>query len=175
MKSQKQPKQRAASKRRRRSALPKKRVAPGTSRKVTDVIAKMRSGGVSLRKAARESGVAPRTVLKRAASALRKNESGRYIAKAGDRLVRALKIPTPHGSEEIRVRGLRAASKLGRYWETVHKYYETGEVSGLQKFRGESITAVGGEKYPFVTDLDVLDRLGSAGVLSFESLYGRSA
>ena len=139
----------------------------------TRVIAKMRTDGTSLRKAAREVNVAPRTVLKKAASALRKS-GGRYKAKAGDRLVRSLKIPTPQGPEEISVRGLRTASLLGRYWVAVHKYYETGNVSALQKFRGESITAVGGTKYPLLTDLDVLNRLGSAGVLSFESLYARS-
>jgi len=82
-------------------------------------------------------------------------------------------IPTPQGPQEITVRGLRTASQLGRYWVAVHKYYETGDVSGLQRFRGQSITAVGGKKYPLLTELDVLDRLGSAGVLSFESLYAK--
>ena len=84
-------------------------------------------------------------------------------------------IPTPQGPQEISVRGLRTASLLGRYWVAVHKYYETGDVSELQKFQGKSITAVNGARYPLLTDLDVLNRLGSAGVLSFESLYARSA
>ena len=30
-----------------------------------------------------------------------------------------------------------------------------------------------GKKFPFLTDLDELNRLASAGVLSFESLYGK--
>ncbi len=131
--------------------------------------------GASLRKASRESGVAARTVLKRAASVLRKNKSGRYTAKAGDRLVRVLKIPTPQGPEEISVRGLRAASLLGRYWAALDNYYETGDISALKKFEGESVTAVDGTKYPLLTDLNLLNRLGYAGVLSFESLYGRNA
>lgn len=83
-------------------------------------------------------------------------------------------IPTPHGPTEIEVRGLKAASLLGRYWAAVHKYYETGDKS-VRKFSGEFITATDGVKYPLLTDLDVLNRLGSAGVLTFESLYGRSA
>jgi hypothetical protein len=83
-------------------------------------------------------------------------------------------IPTPQGPQEIRIRGSREASRLGRYWAAVDKYYENGDVS-LQKFSGESITAVDGTKHPLLTDLDVLNRLGSAGVLSFESLYGRGA
>ena len=83
-------------------------------------------------------------------------------------------IPTPHGPKEIEVRGLREASRLGRYWVAIHKYYETGDTS-VQKFSGESIMAIDGTKYPLLTDLEVLNRLGSAGVLSFESLYAGGA
>jgi hypothetical protein len=144
------------------------------SPRVTSALSKMRAG-VSLSKAAKESKVSPRTVIKRAASALRKNESGRFKAKAGDRLVRSLMIPTPEGAQEISVRGLRVASQLGRYWVSVHKYYETGDTSGLRKFEGAVVTDIDGVKYPLLTDTDVLNRLGSAGVLTFESLYGKSA
>ena len=83
-------------------------------------------------------------------------------------------IPTPTGPEEIDLRGLNQASLLGAYWSSLHKYYETGRVSELQKFEGKSATAVGGLKYPLITDTEILDRLGSAGVVSFESLYARS-
>lgn len=152
----------------------KQRASDPTSAKVTEVVAKMRSEGISLSKAARATKVSPRTVIKKAASALRKSESGRYTARTGDRLVRLLMIPTPKGPEEISIRGLRTASLLGRYWVAVHKYYETGDVSGLQKFRGESVTAVDGVKYRLLTDLYMLNHLGSAGVLSFESLYART-
>ena len=145
-----------------------------TSSGVTNAIARMRKEGISLRKAAQEGKVSPRTVIKRAFSALRKGKSGRYVAKTSDRLIRPLMIPTPEGSTEIEVRGLKAASLLGRYWAAVHKYYETGDKS-VQKFSGEFVTATDGVKYPLLTDLDVLNRLGSAGVLTFESLYGRSA
>lgn len=169
-----------SSKDRRQTTSPKNRgfakykAAHDTLARVNRAVRKMRSGGLSLRKAARESKVAPRTVIKRAASALRKGKSGRYAAKPSDRLVRVLMIPTPEGPTEIEVRGLKAASQLGRYWAAVHRYYETGDKS-VQKFSGEFITATDGVKYPLLTDLDVLNRLGSAGVLTFESLYGRSA
>src|SRR5580704_10821351 len=112
---------------RRLSATAKKKILEPTTSGVTNAIAKMRTRRISLRKAAREAKVSPRTVVKRAASALRKTESGRYVAKTSDRLVRTLIIPTPQGSEEINVRGLRSASLLGRYWVAVHKYYETGD------------------------------------------------
>jgi hypothetical protein len=146
----------------------------GTSRRAAQAVAQMRNRGVSLRKAAKQVKVSPRTVLKKAASALRKTKSGRFKAKTGDRLVRQLMIPTPEGPKEISVRGLRTASLLGRYWAAVDRYYETGETS-VKEFANESITAVDGTKYPLLTDLDLLNRLGYAGVLSFESLYARSA
>jgi hypothetical protein len=147
-----------------------RRTSPG----VTNAIARMRKEGISLRKAAQEGKVSPRTVIKRAASALRKGKSGRYAAKTSDRLVRPLMIPTPQGPQEIEVRGLKAASLLGRYWVAVDNYFERGDTS-VKKFQGQSITAVDGTKYPLLIDLDVLNRLGYAGVLSFESLYARGA
>jgi hypothetical protein len=168
----------SGSAKRRRSAKKRSAVHSGepitTPPRVISALSKMRAGA-SLRKASRESGVAARTVLKRAASVLRKNKSGRYSAKANDRLIRVLKIPTSQGPVEISVRGLRAASRLGRYWVAVDTYYENGDGSGLKEFEDESITAVDGTKYPFLTDLNLLNHLGYAGVLSFESLYGRSA
>ncbi len=168
--------------RRKRSPKIKSRATPPKRKKesvrsrnqVAQVITQMRAEGVSLRKAARDAKVSPRTVIKKAASALRKNKSGRYTAKTSDRLVRVLMIPTPEGPQEISVRGLRDASLLGRYWIAVDHYYETGDMS-VKKFEDQSITAVDGTKYPLLTDLDVLNRLGYAGVFSFESLYARSA
>jgi hypothetical protein len=148
--------------------------SPQTSQRVAKAIAKMRTEGWSLRRASLQVGVAPATVIKWASPTLRKNKRGRYGAKTTDSLLRTLMIPTPQGTEEIGVRGLSTASLLGRYWSAVHRYYETGDTSGLQKFRGQSVTAVDGKKYPLLTDLEILNRLGNAGEVSFESLYSRS-
>ena len=155
------------------SIRPEPPQAKPSSSKVTGVLARMRSGNISLRRASQEAKVSPRTVLKRAASALRKTKSGRYEARTGDRLVRQVKIPTPDGLLEIKVRGLREASKLARYWNFLDRYYQTGDKE-IQKFTGQSVTDVDGVKHPLLTDLDVLNRAGSAGVYSFESIYGRT-
>jgi hypothetical protein len=155
--------------RRRSTTLKKQPISP----RVTGVLSKMRSG-ISLRKAAREAKVSPRTVLKRAGSALRKNKSGRYAAKPSDRLVRPILVPTPEGPREIEVRGLREAGRVGRYWAALQKYYEVGDASNLRKFSGQSITDTNGAQFPLITDLSILDRLGSAGVVSFESIYSWS-
>lgn len=75
---------------------------------------------------------------------------------------------------EIAVRGSRQATLLGEYWNGVRKYLTTGDASGLKKFRGKKIRDTDGDQIPLITDLTELNRLGSAGVLSFESMYARS-
>lgn len=64
---------------------------------------------------------------------------------------------------------------LGQYWDAVNKYIRTGDDSRLKKFAGKQIRDAKGEKVPLITNLKELNRLGSAGVLSFESLYLRAA
>ena len=143
--------------------------------RVAHVVSKMRADGLSLRQASREFELDPRTVLRWGGPALRKRRNGRYAAKASDRLLRLLMVPTHKGPREIAVRDSRQASQLAEYWDAVHKYLETGAASALRKFRGKRITEASGTQVPLLTDVVELDRLGSAGVLSFESLYARVA
>lgn len=143
--------------------------------RVAHVISKMRSENVSLSKASREYGVSPRTVARLGASALRKRPNGRYAAKSHDRLLRVLVIPTNKGTDEIAVRDSRQATQLAEYWIAVHKYLQTGDASSIKKFRSKSITDANGKRVRLVTDLDELNRLGSAGAFSFESLYARAS
>ena len=141
--------------------------------RVVAVISKMRSDRASLQQASREVGVSPRTVIRRGSRALRKQTNGRYMAKASDRLLRVLMIPTPAGTAEIVVPDSRQATLLAEYWNAVHRFFETGEASRLKKFHGKHITDANGAKILLTTDLAELNRLGAAGVLSFESLYAR--
>jgi len=143
--------------------------------RVVGVISKLRSQDTSLRQASREIGVSPRTVLRYGGSALRKGPSGRYQAKKRDRLLRMLMVPSAEGPREIAMGDSRQASTLGEYWNAVHRYLATGDSSGVKKFEGVHVIDAEGKQIPLLTDLRKLDRLGSAGVLSFESLYGRTA
>ena len=68
----------------------------------------------------------------------------------------------------------RQATVVGKYWNAVNLYRDTGNASVLVGFRGTHITDVDGKRVPLMTDLNELDRLGSAGVLSFETLYALS-
>ena len=77
---------------------------------VGQVISKMRSGRISLRKASKEIGVDPSKVLKLGRSAIRKQKSGKYAAKKTDHLLRILSVLTPEGRREIALRDSRQAS-----------------------------------------------------------------
>lgn len=142
---------------------------------VANVLKRMRSDKTSLQQASKDAGISPRTVTKLAGSALKKGKSGRYEATNSDRLLRVLKIPTADGQVDIGVRGSRQASTIGEYWAALHKYLATGDSSGLAKFKGKQIKDSTGTVITLLTDLKELNRLGSAGVLSFESLYAKSA
>ncbi len=142
--------------------------------RVIEAISKMRNSKVSLTQAAREARVSPRTVTKWGKAALRKNNSGKYVVKKNDNLLRVLSIPTTEGTQPIAVRGSKQASLLGEYWNAVHRYLQTGDISKFKGFRGQKIKDANGVDVPLLVDPAALNRLGSAGVLSFESLYART-
>jgi hypothetical protein len=142
---------------------------------VGQAVTTMRTERVSARKTAQKFDLNLRTFLRLARAALRKLRNGRWVAKSRDRLLRVLVIPTRKGLSEIGVRDSRQASLLGKYWNAVERYRDTGDGSALREFRGKCIIDASGKRVPLLTDLHDLDRLGSAGVLSFESLYGKAA
>jgi hypothetical protein len=143
--------------------------------RVAHALTSMRSEGFSLAQAARVHGVDPRTIKRHAGSALKKGSGGRFNVKPNDRVLRALVIPTERGLAEIATRSSRDATKVGKYSAAVQTFLETGDDSALRPFQGQSIVDAAGNRVPFLTDLDELERLGSAGVLSFESIYARAA
>lgn len=146
-----------------------------TWNRITHAVSKMRNNDVSLRQAEQEFALPSGTVQRLAGSALRKEANGQYVAQATDRLLRVLVFPTSAGTREIAVRDSNEASQVAKFWTAAQRYLETGDASELSKFEGMHVTDASGTQVSFLTDLDELDRLGSAGVLSFESLYARSA
>jgi hypothetical protein len=134
----------------------------------------MRSKKASLKRASKENGISSHTVKRWSSSALQKRSSGKWTAKKSDNLLRVLMIPASGGKREIVVRGFQRASQVAKYSAAVDRYVETGDASRLNKFRGKSIKDADGAEIPLLTDRAELNRLGSAGVLSFESLYARS-
>lgn len=144
-------------------------------RRIVQVPSEMRSKGLTLRQAAKHFGVSPETVIRLAGSVFRKNKNGRFEAKPSDRLLRVLLIPSTKGLREVAVRDSREASLIGEYWSAVEKYLARGDASALKKLPRKNVTDAKGKRVRLLTDLDELKRQASAGVLHFESLYGRNA
>jgi hypothetical protein len=141
---------------------------------VGHVVSKMREG-VTLPKAAKEFGLSPKTVINLGRSALRKQRNGRYVAKKIDQLLRVVNVLTAEGRKGIATRDSRQASLVGGHWAAVQKFIQTGDDSALLKFAKKRIVDARRKRYPLLTDLKELERLGSAGVLSFESMYAGGA
>lgn len=139
--------------------------------RVVQAISRMRADRVSLFRAAREFGVSPKEVVRLGGSALRKTPTGRYVAKPTDDLLRVLSLPGKRGLREIALDDSREASLVGRYWDAVRLYLQTGDASALRRFRGKFVRDADGRRFDLLTDLDELNRWGSAGVLTFESIY----
>jgi len=131
--------------------------------------------GATLAHASRKLAIDPRTVQRLAKPALRKLRNGRWAAKKSDRLLRVLPLPSREGLIDIGVGDSRQATVIGKYWNAVDLYLRTGDGSSLQAFQGNDIIDADGKRVPLMTDIHELDRLGSAGNLSFESLYARVA
>ncbi|HEX4228896.1 MAG TPA: hypothetical protein VHZ07_09505 [Bryobacteraceae bacterium] len=142
--------------------------------KVLRTIAKMRTDRLSLSKAAKEAGVKSQTVVRWAGRAIKKQPNGRYSVSKTDSLLRVMRIPSNEGQQEVSLRNSKYGSTVGRYMDAVQKYLRTGDSSALKKFRGKKVKDANGNEIRLVTDLKELNRLGSAGVLSFESVYARS-
>lgn len=142
--------------------------------RVTQVPGLMRSQNLSLKRASKQVGLRSDLVARLARRAFRKRPNGRYIAKKVDHLLRPLVIPGDKGLREIFVRDSNEASLIGEYWSALDRYLVRGDASRLQKFRKRRIRPAQGKSIFLLTDLDELARQASAGVLRFESLYGRT-
>jgi hypothetical protein len=93
--------------------------------------------------------------------------------KPSDNRLRRLVVPVPGGLKEFAVRGSRAASQISARSRAQRDFLATGDDSKMRKLRNKKISDANGREIPFLTDLDELERLGDAGILSFESIYAR--
>lgn len=142
---------------------------------IVQVPAEMRAQGTSLPQASRRLGVSPKTVIRLAGSAFAKKR-GRYQVRPTDRLLRVLVIPSRKGLREIATRDSRQASLIGAYWNAVERALgPSSDATLLRKLRPKYVKDVNGKRIRLLTNLEELKRQASAGVLHFESLYGRAA
>ncbi len=135
----------------------------------------VRTKDASVAQAAREYNLDARTIIRLGGSALRKLPNGRYAAKAWDRLLRVITVNTPDGLQEIATRDSREASIAGMHSAAVQRYLQTGDDSGLRKLPRHYITDANGNRVKLLTNRKEIDRRGNAGVLSYQSMYARTA
>jgi predicted DNA-binding protein (UPF0251 family) len=140
-----------------------------------EAVSLMKSNDIPARRAAGAAGISRSTLIRRGGSALKKLANGRYATKPNDHLFRPVIVVSENGPVEVATRNFREASKAGKHFSAVERYLgETGDDSALRRFRGKYIIDAQGNRIWLLTDTDELDRLGSRGELSFESLYKRS-
>lgn len=137
-----------------------------------EAVQKARTQGLSLSQAAKQSGTTVKSVQKYANSALTK-QGNTYQVKEHDFLARQMRLVTPDGVERVLIRDSREASLLGRYYNALQKFQETGDASVLKAFEGKTVT-VRGEKVTLVTDPSTLNNLSRAGELDIPDVYERS-
>lgn len=126
--------------------------------------------GKSLAEASRLAGTTPKTVQKYAGKRLQRSSDGHYTAHLADRRVRYMSFLTPAGQIAIDVRGSVSATRIATYFNAVHKYLDTGDLTDLLHFRGKTLQS-GAARYRFVTDPHALERLAHAGDVRTESIY----
>ena len=135
---------------------------------VAHVVTRMREGS-SLKSAAAEYGVDPRTVVKLGGSALSKTKGGRYAAKSSDTLFRPFVVTVHGGRIEVGVRGSRAASELSKRAIAQREVLATGNDTKMRQLRKTKILDASGREIPFLTDQGELGAPGRPGNLSSTS------
>jgi hypothetical protein len=142
-------------------------LAEEARRRALEAVALMRREGLSLSAAARKASTTPTTVRRYAGSAL--EQSGRTVrAKPTDRLRRKMRVLTPTGPASVTVTSSARASLVGRHWDAIGVYLNTGDTEPLSALRTPTVAGV-----ELVTDPDVIDELARRGGFDFSSIYSR--
>jgi len=134
------------------------------------VIAEMRATGAPLAAASSRQDTTPDAVRFWAGPALSSRRSDTATARAADRLYRPMRALTDQGIVAVDLRGSKAASTLGAYWNAVHHYLTTGNTGPLDAFRDRRVGGVA-----LTSDPRVLDHYAHIGELAFESIYAAAA
>lgn len=130
------------------------------------VLARMRSRGESLSKAARLEHTTPRTVRKLVGKQLKRTSSGRYSATSGDTLRRDLNVLGSEGYVPVSVRSSKQAQLASEHLIAVGRFIRTGDTEWLKPFVGKRVAGV-----ELLTDPDRLHELADAGLIKLDALY----
>jgi len=91
-----------------------------------------------------------------------------YVAKPSDDFVRRMLLPDPKGVRQVEIRGSKAASLVGTYWNALDDALK-GNLTALKQFKGRTIP---GTDLTFLTDHKSIERLQDAGQLeNIQEIY----
>jgi hypothetical protein len=144
--------------------------APGFSWQLEKGVAALRKKG-SLTAAAREGKVSPER-LRRYLRELdfAEKRGGRWVV-GPDPWLRTVLIYSNGKKQRIVAQGYEPAALAGSYWNAVGEFLATNDFSHLAPFEGVQINDAVGRAYTLETRPNVLYRLDSEGMNSFEQVY----
>jgi hypothetical protein len=130
------------------------------------VLARMRSRGESLSRAARLEHTTPRTVLKVIPKQFRRKSSGRYTPTRSDTLRRDLTVLGFDGYLPVVASSWNQAQLASAHLVAVNRYLRTGDSEWLKPFIGRRVGGV-----ELLTDTNRLHILADADLVKLDGLY----
>lgn len=135
-------------------------------RRAFQALAEARRTGEPIHKVARDYRVSLASLKRYLGPALEKR-GGVWVAKAQDRLYRALTTITTDGVVRLETYSSKTATLIGRYNNAVRRFLATNNPDVLKPFRGKTFQ-VGKRRYRFETNPDKLKALAESGALDEE-------
>ena len=151
---------------RERNAKPQNAQESQGRERALAVLARMRSRGESLSKAARALRTTPRTVRKLVGSQLRRSASGRYSPTSSDRLKREIFVFGNDGYEPVTVHSSKRAQLASEHLIAINRFLRTGDTEWLKPFQQKRISGV-----ELLTDPDRIREFAEADLVKLDGLY----
>ena len=174
-------KARAHPKKRKRSTPPPQRVGirinkPTRAKKRLhsdpriEIAVREMNRGRSLTAAARAIGFPPTNLQAQLRGlGLLKRKGKRWVFK--DDRSRKVVITTGGRSRTVTVRGFDEASIASAYQQAAKRFLRTNQLKFLQPFKGRTVQAANGRRYPLETDPNTLHRLAAMDSPPFHEIY----
>jgi hypothetical protein len=164
----------------RKSSTDRKSKASGTEKKrfrrgeVQDprleIAVREMNRGSSLTEAARSVSISPKELRSFVAErGLAKRKGDRWTIK--DNRLRRVPVMTKGRVRTLTVRGYNQASLVGEHHQAVGHFVRTNNLKLISPFRGRTVVAVSGRKYPLETDPNQLHRIAAMDTPPFHEIY----
>ncbi len=168
-------KARSAARRARRPATPVKRSKRGPTRPAgldprLEIAVREMNRGRSLAAAALDSQLSRKQLqsyLKK--RHLLKRNGRRWTTK--DTRPRRVPVMTRKRVQIITVRGYEPARLVGEHHQAAGQFVRTNNIELLKPFRGQTVKAVNGRRYPLETDPNALHRIAAMDTPPFHEIY----